>query len=51
MTNHPFEPSADMRQVAKSMWNLYQALMQEGFTEEQAMRIILAGASGGKSEE
>lgn len=36
-----FEPSADARIAAAQLWGMYMALRSEGFTEEQAMAIIL----------
>lgn len=34
------EPSGDMRQMAAGLMQMYQALIQAGFTEVQAMQII-----------
>lgn len=34
------EPTADMRVFAASMMQMYQALIQAGFSESQAMGII-----------
>lgn len=36
----PFEPSADMRAMAKTTRNMYMALVQEGFTKNEAMQIL-----------
>lgn len=37
--NGPTEPSADIRQFAHGMFEIFTALMQEGFTEQQALII------------
>lgn len=34
------EPSADVRQGAKAMYQLFIALVQEGFTEAQALKMV-----------
>lgn len=36
----PVEPSAVVRQAAKAMHEVFVALINEGFTETQAMHII-----------
>lgn len=36
----PTEPSADLRQVASILWQMYVALTAEGFDERQALTII-----------
>lgn len=38
--NGPTEPSADMRQTASLLWQMYVALTLEGFSEQQALTII-----------
>lgn len=38
----PTEPSADIREAASALWQLYTALQHEGFTVEQAMIIVCA---------
>lgn len=45
--HHPFydakaqtEPSADMRNLAKMYWEMFVALTLEGFSENQALKII-----------
>lgn len=40
MSNGPIEPSADLRQLANVLRQTYLALMQEGFTEAEALAII-----------
>jgi hypothetical protein len=40
MTNGPIEPNADIRVFAKTMQQMFVALVQEGFTERQALIII-----------
>lgn len=35
-----YEPSANARMMAKSLYDMYMALRLEGFTEEQALSII-----------
>jgi hypothetical protein len=40
MGGTPTEPSADLRQAASSMWQMYVALTNEGFSENQALKII-----------
>lgn len=42
------EPTAEMRSAARSMRELFVALVREGFTEIQALQIIGA-ALGGRS--
>lgn len=39
MTN-PIEPSADLRQFASTMRQMFLALTADGFTEQQALVII-----------
>lgn len=39
MNDHT-EPSADLRQAASAMWQMFVALTREGFTEQQALIII-----------
>jgi hypothetical protein len=36
----PVEPSADMRGASKAMFEMFTALKGEGFTENQALRLI-----------
>jgi hypothetical protein len=36
----PTEPSADIRQAASTMWQIFVALTSEGFSEEQSLTII-----------
>ena len=52
MPHAPLEPSSDLRIAANAMRQMYVALVNEGFSEEDALRIIgyiLAGRtpSGG----
>lgn len=50
MGNGPVEPSADMRSMAKTVRDAYLALVQEGFTEKQALQItteLMRAAMGG----
>lgn len=35
------EPNAAMREMARTDWQCYQAHKQEGFTDDQAMAILL----------
>ena len=43
------EPSASMRTAARTMRDLFVALLHEGFTERQALTIVgYAVAAGGK---
>ncbi len=44
------EPRAELRQAASEMYQLYNALMMEGFNEDQAMRIISEVLRGGMSQ-
>lgn len=37
---NPFEPDADARVAAKSLFNYFKAIVDVGFTEAQAMEII-----------
>ena len=49
MTNGPVEPSADLREVASFWRQTYVALINEGFTEREAVAIlghIIAAAIG-----
>ena len=34
------EPSADIRQLASFLWQTYVALLNEGFSEQQALQIV-----------
>lgn len=46
---NPFEPSSDARIAAKGLWDHYKALVDQGFTVEQAMeiiKVILGGVKG-----
>ena len=36
----PTEPSADLRVMASSLWQMYVALTAEGFSEQQALTVI-----------
>lgn len=50
--NGPKEPSADIRQAASALRQMYVALIAEGFDERQTLVIIgqvLAAGVGGKS--
>lgn len=40
MTNGPIEPSADKRQAAHELREIYIALVAEGFTAHEALVII-----------
>lgn len=40
MTNEQYEPTADSRAMAKTMYDMFQAMLQEGFTEEQALFLL-----------
>ena len=43
------EPNAELRQAAAGLWELYVALSNEGFTDQQSLTIIgqfLAGQRG-----
>lgn len=45
------EPSAEMRDAAHKLREMYIALLMEGFTEAQSLQIVgyaLAGNGGGK---
>lgn len=51
------EPSADQRAVARSLYSLYVALVNTGFTSDQALAIVgqtvtaaVLGGSGGDTE-
>lgn len=51
MSNGPVEPAADLRQVANWIRQMYLALQQEGFTEQQSLVIvgqILGAQTGGQ---
>ena len=36
-----FEATGDARQVAAALWNMYAAMREQGFSEDQAMDIVL----------
>ncbi len=36
----PTEPSADIRQAASVLWQMFVALTSEGFSEHQALQVI-----------
>ena len=40
MTGGPTEPNADMRVLATTLWQMFVALTQEGFSEQQALVVI-----------
>lgn len=46
------EPSADIRQAASAIFQIFNALLLEGFTERQALvvvgQILASGQNGGK---
>jgi hypothetical protein len=48
--NAPREPSADLRQLASMLHQTFIALVNEGFTEQQALiiigQILVANAGG-----
>lgn len=52
MSNGPVEPSADLRDLAHALFETYTALVNQGFTEQQALTIVgqmlTAGAGGQK---
>jgi hypothetical protein len=35
-----YEPSADSRQLAKSIYDIYAGMVKAGFTEEQGMEVV-----------
>lgn len=46
------EPTADLREMAGMLYGMYVALVDQGFTEQQALIItvqILAAGMGGQS--
>jgi hypothetical protein len=48
----PMEPSADLRQLANVLMQCHVALLAEGFSEDQSLKIlghILAATQGGGS--
>lgn len=52
MTNGPMEPSADMRELANNLRQMYVALTGEGFTAQEALTIIgqaITAHGGGSS--
>lgn len=40
MADNPYEPAADSRQFAKQMKDMFEAFMQAGFSERQALAIV-----------
>ena len=55
MGNGPIEPAADMRVFASAMWQMFNALVLEGFNEHQALTImggvVAEGIRNNKREE
>lgn len=52
MTTIKKEPSADLRSLASTIRQMYVALLDEGFTEQQALIIVgqmLSSANAGGS--
>jgi hypothetical protein len=49
MSNGPIEPNAELRTLANTLHQMFVALTQEGFTEQQALVIIgqILAANGG----
>jgi hypothetical protein len=51
--NGPIEPSADLRQAASALRQMFIALLAEGFDERQALvivgQILAANSQGGSS--
>ena len=43
----PIEPHADLRKAAVLTYEMYAAYVQAGFTEEQALRLIMAHVASG----
>ena len=48
----PYEPSADMRTLARGLKDMYEALVAEGFSERQAITIgeVLAANAKGQQQ-
>ena len=47
------EPPADIRVAATTMFQIYTALLQAGFTEPQAMQLLgqmVAASAGGSAQ-
>lgn len=42
------EPSAEMREAARGMMEVFTAVREAGFTEAQAMQIVLGMIAGGR---
>lgn len=36
----PVEPAADLRELARTLRQMYAALIAEGFSEDQALKVI-----------
>jgi hypothetical protein len=58
MADSSYEPSAGMRQFATQMQDMFQALVQAGFSESQALTMLgqvirgmVAGQTGGKAHD
>lgn len=49
----PVEPSADLRDLASILRQTYVALVEEGFTEDESLKVIgqllVANSRGGES--
>jgi hypothetical protein len=39
------EPSANARVAARQLWDMYQALLEEGFDERQALQLLALAIS------
>lgn len=53
MPNGPVEPPADLRAAAKMMFQMFTSLVQEGFSEKQALDILgsfMTGDIAGKQD-
>jgi hypothetical protein len=38
--NGPVEPNAELRQMAANLFEIYSALVQAGFSADQALQIV-----------
>ena len=46
----PVEPNADLRNIAKTTFELFRAFVDEGFTEVQAIRLCIGIILGANNE-
>lgn len=50
MGNGPREPSADLRLAASGLHEMFTALLEQGFTEDQALTMLARVINSGRNE-